>query len=342
MVGQSLIARDRVDLGNEQNDRLKAPRPGPRGPAPRPPRATILLLVLVVGCSNRGLDERGVRGVGIVGGPGSRDGRLVTPRAVAVAGDSFWVIDRSGRAQRFSLDGALERVVPIALGERGFPIGALGQEDGGVLLCDTHQARLRLLDRDGAVMKSVGGPGHGLGQFEFPQRAARASDGRIFVSEFGTSVSNRVQVFNAALEPMQTFGTFGYGEGKFSRAMGIVVVDDEVFIADADDRILVFSTDGRFLRQFGQSGSGIGELRYPYGLCRRGNEIIVAEHANHRIQRFDRRGQSRGTFGRAGQAPGEFRGPWDVACDRRGRLVVADSGNHRIVLIDPDLVTWAR
>ena len=55
-----------------------------------------------------------------------------------------------------------------------------------------------------------------------------------------------------------------------------------------------------------------------------------------RISRFAADGSFIRSYGRLGSGPGEFRTPHDMALDERGRLYVADRGNHRIQVLDPD------
>jgi sugar lactone lactonase YvrE len=65
--------------------------------------------------------------------------------------------------------------------------------------------------------------------------------------------------------------------------------------------------------------------------------------ANARIVKFTRDGKYLKEWGRLGSGPGEFRTPHAMAFDSRGRLFVADRGNHRIQIFDQDgklLDTW--
>jgi len=39
-------------------------------------------------------------------------------------------------------------------------------------------------------------------------------------------------------------------------------------------------------------------------------------------------------FGSYGSSNGQFNGPWSVACNSRGEIVVADYSNHRIQVFD--------
>jgi DNA-binding beta-propeller fold protein YncE len=85
------------------------------------------------------------------------------------------------------------------------------------------------------------------------------------------------------------------------------------------------------VRIFGRHGSGPGELSYPYDLTfDREGYLLVVEYGNHRVQRFTREGELRGTWGSAGREPGALHSPWGVAVDRRGRVYVLDTENHRV------------
>ena len=66
-------------------------------------------------------------------------------------------------------------------------------------------------------------------------------------------------------------------------------------------------------------------------------------NANGRIVKFTKDGKYIKEWGKIGSAPGEFRTPHSLALDARGRLFVADRGNHRLQIFDQDgklLDTW--
>lgn len=301
----------------------------------------LLLPAFLIGCGAPAAGPEAGPACAVIGGPGTAPGRFVTPRALAIAGGSLWVVDRSGRVQGFDRDGGFRREIRISDADRGFPVGILGSADGGFLLCDTHASVLRTFSAAGEETGRLGGPGSGPGRFAAPQRAARDAEGRLYVSEYGTGDANRVQVFAPGGGFVTAFGGFGHEPGRFSRPMGIAVHGDEVFVADVTDRILVFRRDGAFLREFGRPGSGVGELRYPYGLCARDGVLYVCEYGNHRLQRFARDGRSLGCFGAPGSGPGRFHGPWDLTVSDDGRLFVCDTGNHRVVVYALRDIPWS-
>jgi hypothetical protein len=52
------------------------------------------------------------------------------------------------------------------------------------------------------------------------------------------------------------------------------------------------------------------------------------------VQKFTLDGQSLGTWGGSGRAPGQLCSPWALAVDSRGRVHVLDSMNDRVQRID--------
>ncbi len=274
----------------------------------------------------------------VVGGHGFTPGLFHIPRGLAFSGDRLWVVDRSGRVQGFSSDGAFVMDVKVMDADKGFPLGLVGEDDGGFLLIDTHRGRLRWFDGQGRPGRVVRQPNPD----DLPQRGVRGPHGRLYVCEFGEGDANRIQVLSPDGRPLFSFGGYGREPGKLTRAMDVLIHEREVYVADASDRILVFDLNGAFLREWGESGVGPGQLRYPYGLAWRGDLLYVCEYANNRIQCFDASGRSGGVFGRPGSREGEFKSPWAIVTGPAGKLWIADAGNHRVVILDPEAVRWER
>jgi tripartite motif-containing protein 71 len=93
---------------------------------------------------------------------------------------------------------------------------------------------------------------------------------------------------------------------------------------------------------FGGPGTGAGQfgppradyraylLRTgPAGIAFAGNEVVVSDPINARIQRFTRDGRFLGAFGARGILPGQMLSPQGIVADG-GRLYVAMNGNDRI------------
>jgi hypothetical protein len=145
------------------------------------------------------------------------------------------------------------------------------------------------------------------------------------------------------------------------QALAYDAARDELYVLEVGNhRVQVLTGDGEFRRAIGRPGRGAGELSYPFGLvleiggepvtsvepARHASDessrrtVVVAEHSNHRIQRFDAStGESLGIVGGIGAAPGRLKYPWalepvTVGAGGRGRFAVCDHGNSRIAFFE--------
>ena len=118
-----------------------------------------------------------------------------------------------------------------------------------------------------------------------------------------------------------------------------VAVDSQkrIWVLDGvNSRIVVFSSDGKYLAQFGKKGSGRGEFNSPLGLMIDSKDrIYVADSKNHRIQILDDRGSP---LSEIYVPPDKYRSlsdPTDMALDEsRQQLVVVDNDNHRLLIFN--------
>jgi DNA-binding beta-propeller fold protein YncE len=112
-----------------------------------------------------------------------------------------------------------------------------------------------------------------------------------------------------------------------------------------------FSPDGKVLLQLGKPGvgaKGADTFLEPNDVVTTpGGDIFVSDghsgqnpnagpDTNARILKFTKDGKYVKEWGKWGSAPGEFKTPHALALDSRGRLYVADRGNHRIQIFDQD------
>jgi ABC-type Fe3+ transport system permease subunit/DNA-binding beta-propeller fold protein YncE len=279
------------------------------------------------------LHSRLFRAVQIIGSRGVGVGQLNKPRSVAVdAQDNLYVVDMTGRVQKFSSNGVFLLSWQMPQTDRGKPKGLCRDRDGNIIVLEPHYQRLNVFSPEGKLLAQWGKSGTNAGEFTLPRAVAVDSRGEAFVSEY--SVLDRVQRFTARGE--QLLGGFshsGTGPGELNRPEGLCVdAEDRLYVADScNHRIQVFSRDGKFLRAYGKPGKGIGELSYPYDICvDAAGRQYVCEFGNSRIQVFDANDRPLEIIGGPGLAPGEFNDPWGVALDSAGNLYVADSQNHRV------------
>jgi DNA-binding beta-propeller fold protein YncE len=151
-----------------------------------------------------------------------------------------------------------------------------------------------------------------------------------------------------------------FGAGLFVLPHGIHVDrDGNVWVTDSQGnkagtkghQVFKFSPSGEILMRLGRAGvagSGPDTFNEPCDVVTAPNgDIFISDgHSGQgdnppagstgRIMKFTRDGKFIKEWGRIGTAPGEFRTPHALAFDSRGRLFVADRGNHRLQIFDQE------
>jgi len=287
-------------------------------------------LVALTGCSED------VNSAGRSGVPWGSRGRsaehFIKPRGIAVDPQRkcVYVVDMTGRLQKFGFEGKFIRSVRLPDSEMGTGEGLAVLPDGRLLVADTHYHRLLLYDSDLKLLKKISAPGSGPGQMLFPTCVAGAADGSFYAASYG---DNRVHHFSAQGQFIKSWGGIGSRRGLFQRPSGIAINSaGEVLVADAaNHRIQKFSASGSFLAAWGSNGKDPGQLHYPYDLLVLDDgSLLVLENYNNRLQRFTAAGESLGVFGSAGRSVGQFARPWCLAKGPGNRIFVSDTLNHRV------------
>ena len=185
-------------------------------------------------------------------------------------------------------------------------------------------------DPDGNVVESFGGV-----MFIWPHGIDVDPDGNVWVTDAvaaartpeGTRGHQVVQFSpeGEVLMRLGTPGTPGSGPNQFNAPSGIVVADNgNIFVTDGhgdntNNRVMQFSSDGAFIRSWGQTGYGPGEFRTLHAIAidSRGR-VFVADRSNNRIQIFDQDGNFLASWNQFGRPSGIF-------FDRDDHIYVADS-----------------
>jgi NHL repeat len=97
------------------------------------------------------------------------------------------------------------------------------------------------------------------------------------------------------------------------------------------NRVQKFDINGKYLLQFGGTGSGNGQFQTPVGIAiARSGNLLIADGGNNRVQEFQPNGVYLRQFGSAGSANGQLSEPRGIAISAGNIALVADAGNHRI------------
>jgi DNA-binding beta-propeller fold protein YncE len=195
-----------------------------------------------------------------------------------------------------------------AQGQFNQPRGIAVAEDGAIYVVDSGNARVQRFTPDGIFDLTFGSQGSAEGQFgrfqgstiSGPGGIAIGSNGNIYVAD---TWNHRVQVFTPAGEFVTAWGSFfdaaddplasQANPGLFYGPRDIAVHDGLVYVTDTgNERVQVFTEEGKFVQMFGSFGSDQGQLVEPFGIdVAEDGTVLVADSHNARIARFTSEGE---------------------------------------------------
>lgn len=185
--------------------------------------------------------------------------------------------------------------VVTRLNEKGEPVGllavdalkrptglAFAPERGWLFVADSAAHDIKVFDGSGSLLKTIGGPGEGEGEFNAPTHLSY-SDGLLYVSD---TLNSRVQIFDLDGKRVAGFGERGSYVGSLIRPKGVAVGDGGiVYVVESYfGRLLVFNQQKEFLLDIAGSGVKGGEYRLPAGAWTdKHGHIFVADMHNNRV-----------------------------------------------------------
>ncbi len=166
--------------------------------------------------------------------------------------------------------------------------------DGNLYVIDSSTKRLQKFDASGNFIASVDVRGDNPADGSEPWGLGIAPNGNVIVADtFGW----KVRVFDSDLKP--TGLAFGQPPGQttepgdydlFGPRDVIVDAQGNYWVTDTGhDRIMVYSSEGVFVRKIGSTGSGENQLDEPVGLSvtADGRSVLVADMYNSRVVILD-------------------------------------------------------
>jgi DNA-binding beta-propeller fold protein YncE len=181
-------------------------------------------------------------------------------------------------------------------------------------------------DSTGKLVKSFGG-----GMINYSHGLYVDADNNIWVSD-GRAMNNgkghTVMKFNQDGKLLMTLGKPGVAgttQDTFNSPSDILVAPNgDIFVADghggdSNNRIVKFTKDGKYIKEWGKKGTGPGEFDVPHGLAMDSTgRLFVADRSNNRIQVFDQDGKYLLEWKQFGSPSGLF-------IDKNDILYVADN-----------------
>ena len=174
-------------------------------------------------------------------------------------------------------------------------------EDHSIYVVDSSNHQVLHLTPEGYAIASTNKASKEPEGLNYPMGVAyNSKNKKVYVAN---TYNHNIQVLEADLADLalyKTFGGKGTGKSQFNYPWGITCdTSGRVLVADSEnDRVQVFTPEGRFVRQFGKRGEKPGELKWPIGIATdSGSLVYVSEGGNHRVSIFAIDGQFLKCFG---------------------------------------------
>ena len=185
-------------------------------------------------------------------------------------------------------------------------------------------------DASGKLLKSFG-----AGMFVFPHCLVMDKSGDLWICDGvpprATAQSKGRQVFKVSQDGkiLMTFGKPGISGDTpdlFEHPNAVAIAPNgDIFISDGhtpnrgNARVLKFSKDGKFIKQWGGHGSDAGQFEVPHTLAFDSKgRLFVGDRANNRIQIFDQEGKFLEEWK-------QFSRPSGIYIDKNDNMYVTDS-----------------
>jgi len=249
------------------------------------------------------------------------------------------------------------------------PVSAVATDsDDRVFVFHRGKRPILVFDRDGKFLRSWGD-----GLFDTPHGLRVDPANNVWTTD---SSNHQVMKFDSEGKLLLTLGKKnepGDGPDRFDKPTDIAVAPSgEFYVSDGygNSRIMMFSKEGKFLKQWGKEGSGPGEFDLPhaivldakgrvyvgdrenkrvqvfdgdgkflaewteagspYGLFLGEGRLFVADAVENWVKVLDMEGKVLGRWGQKGSAPGQFDSPHMLCVDSKGAVYVADTGDKRV------------
>jgi sugar lactone lactonase YvrE len=228
---------------------------------------------------------------------GVEPGNFNEPWNLAVDESYVYVADTwNYRIQKFTLDGVLEAVYgrngsPIDQNDPGLgllygPRDILLLDDNRLLVTDTGNHRLQVLDRDGNFLQSIGQFGSQPGQFNEPVGLANGPEGSVYVAD---TWNGRIQQFTSDFTPAYQWSVNAwYSQSIDNKPYLATDSAGRIYVTDPEGyRVLIFNAFGDYIGRFGSFGTGPTQFALPVGIAIDAQDnVYIADTHNNRIVKY--------------------------------------------------------
>ena len=138
-------------------------------------------------------------------------------------------------------------------------------------------------------------------------------------------------LYREKINPISKFAKEGDKKDRSKNPHGLALYRNEnIYITDSNsNRIQIFSTAGKFLSEFGK-----GKVVFPHSIALCEEWVFVCDYSTSVVLKFQRTNNKLVLR----SAEGELELPFGITVDTNGELLVADSMNNRIAVLNLELI----
>ena len=250
---------------------------------------------------------------------------IESPKGLAIDSDGRLLVAYGQEVTAF--DSGLKKIGSVALPRYSWePTELTTDSSSNIYVTDTHNHCLHKFTKEGIHLKTVGKPGSGPIEFNFPNGVEFSKEGTLFVCD---SYNHRIQVFDTDLRFIKCFGKEGSKSGRFDWPDDLDFDSKgNVYITDKENyRVQIVKQNGKSIQTFGKQGDGPGEFASVNCIHINGDYIYITDFGASCVIVFQTPAKFLTRFG-----AGVLRGPQGVVVDKDGFVYVSDAYNHRIVV----------
>ena len=217
------------------------------------------------------------------------------PRGLATDSEGRLLVANGREVTVF--DSSLKKIKSITSPRYSWQPGELTTDSSSnIYVTDTRNHCLHKFTKEGIHLKTVGRPGSGAAEFNYPNGLEFNKEGTLFVCD---SDNHRIQVFDTNLRFIKCFGREGSKLGQFDWPDDLDFDSKgNVYITECQNhRVQVVKQNGKSIQTFGEKGDKPGEFKQVNCIHISGDYIYITDYAASCVHVFNTQGKFLTRFG---------------------------------------------